>query len=79
MQFVNKDLNEILTLMSFSPFGFRLANEIFVQGPIAIFPKHIFHWNVAKTEEITEESLSLFHLIEPKLDVLIIGNPCYSC
>lgn len=30
-------------------------------------------WNVENTNDINEDSLSLFHTLEPKLDVLIIG------
>lgn len=30
-------------------------------------------WNVSNYEEINEESLSLFCMLEPKIDVLVIG------
>lgn len=30
-------------------------------------------WNVANFDEINEESLSLFCMLEPKVDVLVIG------
>ena len=30
-------------------------------------------WNVEGPEDITEESLSLFTILDPKIDVLIVG------
>lgn len=33
----------------------------------------MFSWAVSNVEDITDESLSLFSLIEPKLDVVVLG------
>lgn len=38
-----------------------------------IFPKTILSWKVASGSEITEDSLSIFKYLEPKLDVVVIG------
>lgn len=40
---------------------------------MAIFPKTIFHWDVNSVGDVNEASLSLFWLIEPKIDILLIG------
>lgn len=58
---------------SFSQFGFRLNNELVIVGPMALFSRTVMSWNVSNYEEINEDSLSLFCLLEPKVDVLVIG------
>lgn len=42
-------------------------------GPIAVFPKTVLSWRVPSVDHITPESLELFFLLQPKLDILIIG------
>lgn len=58
---------------AFSQAGFRLNNGITVVGPMAIFPRTVLSWNIGTIEEINEMSLSLFTVLEPKLDILVIG------
>lgn len=41
---------------------------------MVIFPRTIFAWNVNTTDDIDEHSLRLFCVLEPKLDILIIGT-----
>ena len=45
----------------------------FMYGPIAVFPKTVLSWRVLTSDDITPEALELFLLLQPKLDVLIIG------
>lgn len=40
---------------------------------MAIFPRTVLSWNVGHADDITAESLSLFAILEPKIDVLVIG------
>jgi hypothetical protein len=47
--------------------GFRLNNGMYVLGPMAIFPRTVLSWNVGSVDEINEDSLSLFCLLEPKI------------
>lgn len=54
-------------------FGFRFQGGIRTIGSVALFPKSVLHWNVTKPDEINEASLSLFLILEPKLDILILG------
>lgn len=42
-------------------------------GPMAIFPRIALSWNVGSYEDINEESLSLFTVLEPKIDILVVG------
>jgi len=38
-----------------------------------LFPRYAISWNIETGKDITEEALSLFTVVEPKPDVLIIG------
>ncbi|CAH1795525.1 unnamed protein product [Owenia fusiformis] len=58
---------------TFSPHGFRLNNGFQIIGPCALFPRSVLHWNVEGCHDINEESLSLFTLLEPKIDILVLG------
>lgn len=46
---------------------------MYVVGPMAIFPRTVLSWNVGAADEIKEESLSLFSILEPKIDILVVG------
>ncbi|KAI5704689.1 hypothetical protein M8J75_007934 [Diaphorina citri] len=50
-----------------------LSNNSVVVGPLAVFNKCVFSWNILDDSDINMKSLSLFLHLEPKLDVLIIG------
>ena len=62
----------VFNLWSFQ-MGFRLNNKLSVLGPMAIFPRTVFSWNINTVQDINEESLSLFFALEPKLDLLVLG------
>ncbi|XP_030246634.1 NADH dehydrogenase [ubiquinone] 1 alpha subcomplex assembly factor 3 [Drosophila navojoa] len=69
----NTETDMGLMITSYSQYGFRLNNNMVLIGPITVFPRSVLSWNVNSFEDITEESLSLFPTLEPKIDVLIIG------
>lgn len=71
---LNKLHKNILMIDTYSSLGFRLNNGIFAAGPVAIFPRTVLHWNVNTASDISPESLSLFALLEPKLDILVVGT-----
>lgn len=54
--------------------GFRLNTDFKVIGPMAIFPRMILAWNVDSVDDINEHSLRLFFVLEPQLDILVIGT-----
>uniref|UniRef100_F1L216 NADH dehydrogenase [ubiquinone] 1 alpha subcomplex assembly factor 3 n=1 Tax=Ascaris suum TaxID=6253 RepID=F1L216_ASCSU len=56
-----------------SRMGFRMINGDFLYGPIAIFPKAVLSWRVLTPADINEQSIEFFTLLEPKLDVLVVG------
>ena len=44
-----------------------------ILGPLAIFPEIILAWNINSTKDINEATLSLFTILYPTLDLLILG------
>ncbi|KFM73800.1 NADH dehydrogenase [ubiquinone] 1 alpha subcomplex assembly factor 3, partial [Stegodyphus mimosarum] len=71
---LNKEYKNLVLIDSYSSMGFRLNQGMFVVGPVAVFPRTIMQWNVEDTENLKPESLSLFCVLEPKLDLLVIGT-----
>ena len=71
---LNREHKHLIMIDTYNNYGFRLNNGIFAVGPLAVFPKTILQWNVNDVKELTAESLSLFCLLEPKIDILIIGT-----
>lgn len=71
---LHRELNNIIFVQSYSDFGFRLSTGVFALGPVAILPTAMFAWTVATHHDINVKSLSLFYLMEPKIDILIIGT-----
>ncbi|KAJ8706404.1 hypothetical protein PYW08_011030 [Mythimna loreyi] len=70
---INQEVDSGLMIDTYATYGFKLNNGLTVLGPMAIFPKTVMSWQVTTAEEITEESLRLFKLLEPKIDLLVIG------
>lgn len=56
-----------------SCYGFRLIDGTFLYGPVALFPRTALSWRVQTPQDITPSSLSLFAMLEPKIDILVIG------
>lgn len=53
--------------------GFRLNNYVQVIGPIILFPRAVFSWNIESVDKVTDDSLMIFGLIQPKVDTLVVG------
>ncbi|KAM3956212.1 NADH dehydrogenase [ubiquinone] 1 alpha subcomplex assembly factor 3 [Aphomia sociella] len=70
---LNQDPDVGLMIDSYATHGFRLNNGVTVLGPMAIFPRTVLSWQVRGSYEINEDSLRLFKLLEPKIDLVIIG------
>ncbi|XP_012263944.2 NADH dehydrogenase [ubiquinone] 1 alpha subcomplex assembly factor 3 [Athalia rosae] len=78
LSILNKDFVYGLMIDSYSESGFTLNNGIRILGPIALFPRSILNWRVSGIAEINAESLSLFAVLEPRPDVLVIGIGNYE-
>ncbi|XP_075370654.1 NADH dehydrogenase [ubiquinone] 1 alpha subcomplex assembly factor 3 isoform X2 [Mycteria americana] len=53
--------------------GFTISGDLVV-GPCAILPRAILQWNVGSYRDISYESLSLFRLLEPQIEILVLGT-----
>ncbi|XP_077987755.1 NADH dehydrogenase [ubiquinone] 1 alpha subcomplex assembly factor 3-like [Glandiceps talaboti] len=69
---LSKEAGGLPFITGYSSQGFTISGDRVV-GPVAILPKTLVHWNVSGFEDINEGSLSLFHVIEPKIELLILG------
>jgi NADH dehydrogenase [ubiquinone] 1 alpha subcomplex assembly factor 3 len=74
---LNHEIDSPLMIDSYNYNGFKLNNGFSVYGPVALFPKSVLGWDVSHSNMVTPETLTLFGLLEPKLDILVIGvgNP----
>ncbi|XP_047204666.1 NADH dehydrogenase [ubiquinone] 1 alpha subcomplex assembly factor 3 [Girardinichthys multiradiatus] len=62
-----------ILIHSYSPTGFNIdGNQVF--GPCAVLHPAILQWNVGSYRDITEESISLFHMLEPPIEILVLGT-----
>ncbi|XP_030633436.1 NADH dehydrogenase [ubiquinone] 1 alpha subcomplex assembly factor 3 [Chanos chanos] len=70
---MQKDPGSGAIIHSYSPRGFNIdGNRVF--GPCAVLPPAILQWNVGSYEDITVESLALFYMVEPRIEVLVLGT-----
>ncbi|KAG5275092.1 hypothetical protein AALO_G00143470 [Alosa alosa] len=60
-------------IYSYSPRGFNIDGNRVI-GPCAVIPPAILQWNVGSYKDITIESLALFYMIEPRIEVLVLGT-----
>nr|XP_038041951.1 NADH dehydrogenase [ubiquinone] 1 alpha subcomplex assembly factor 3 [Anas platyrhynchos] len=57
----------------YSPRGFTISGSVVV-GPCAVLPRTILQWNVGSWQDISFQSLALFRLLEPPVEVLVLGT-----
>ncbi|KAE8298550.1 NADH dehydrogenase [ubiquinone] 1 alpha subcomplex assembly factor 3 [Larimichthys crocea] len=70
---MQKELDGGVMIHSYSSQGFNIdGNKVF--GPCAVLPPAILQWNVGSYKDITEESVSLFHMLEPRIEILVLGT-----
>ncbi|XP_036956445.1 NADH dehydrogenase [ubiquinone] 1 alpha subcomplex assembly factor 3 [Acanthopagrus latus] len=70
---MQKEQGSGVMILSYSPQGFNIdGNRVF--GPCAVLPPAILQWNVGTYKDITEESISLFHMLEPRIEILVLGT-----
>ncbi|XP_029989247.1 NADH dehydrogenase [ubiquinone] 1 alpha subcomplex assembly factor 3 [Sphaeramia orbicularis] len=70
---MQKEPGSGMMIQSYSSRGFTIdGNKVF--GPCAVLPPSILQWNVGSHRDITEESISLFHMLEPRIEILVLGT-----
>ncbi|XP_028262421.1 NADH dehydrogenase [ubiquinone] 1 alpha subcomplex assembly factor 3 [Parambassis ranga] len=70
---MQKESDGGILINSYSPVGFNIDGNR-VCGPCAVLPPAILQWNVGSCKDITEESVSLFYMLEPKIEILVLGT-----
>lgn len=74
LNLLSDHIEDHIMIKSFSQTSFLLHNDrIRIIGPAVFFPREVLHWNVKDFKDIDEASLSLFTLLDPKVDILLIG------
>ncbi|KAG7494598.1 hypothetical protein JOB18_033926 [Solea senegalensis] len=73
MSIMQKEPDGGIMIHSYSARGFNIDGNK-VLGPCAVLPPAILQWNVGSHEDITEESVSLFHMLEPRIEILVLGT-----
>ncbi|XP_048879171.1 NADH dehydrogenase [ubiquinone] 1 alpha subcomplex assembly factor 3 [Brienomyrus brachyistius] len=69
---MQKEADSDLLIHSYSSRGFTIGRNR-VLGPCAVLPPAILQWNVGSYKDISVESLALFYLLEPRIEVLVLG------
>ncbi|KAL3281734.1 hypothetical protein HHI36_004938 [Cryptolaemus montrouzieri] len=70
---LNNEADFGLMIDGYSEVGFRLNNNVTVLGPMLIFPRSVLSWAVTNVSQITNDSMCLFTVLEPKIDIVVIG------
>ncbi|KYN03886.1 PREDICTED: NADH dehydrogenase [ubiquinone] 1 alpha subcomplex assembly factor 3 [Cyphomyrmex costatus] len=71
--FISKEMGARIYVTHCDQVGFTFNTGMKVLGPTVLFPRHAVCWNIESGKYINEASLSLFTVLEPKPDILIIG------
>ncbi|XP_030765363.1 NADH dehydrogenase [ubiquinone] 1 alpha subcomplex assembly factor 3 [Sitophilus oryzae] len=74
LHIMNKDEELGLMINGYSQAGFRLNNNMTVLGPMIIFSRSVLAWNIDDITDVTEDSLCLFKILEPKIDIIVLGT-----
>lgn len=51
-----------------------MTDNIKTIGPIILFPRAVFAWHISDLDDINEDSLCIFQMVQPKMDTVIIGT-----
>ncbi|KAF0874976.1 NADH dehydrogenase [ubiquinone] 1 alpha subcomplex assembly factor 3 [Hyaena hyaena] len=70
---LQRESPQFMYIDSYSNRGFMVnGNRVF--GPCALLPHSVVQWNVGTHQDITEESFSLFWLLEPRIEIVVVGT-----
>lgn len=70
---LQKESPDMMFINSYSTEGFVINGDKVI-GPCVLFPRVILQWNVGSYKDISEESLALFHMLEPRIEILVLGT-----
>ncbi|CAH6777686.1 Ndufaf3 [Phodopus roborovskii] len=70
---LQKEFPQAVYIDSYNSRGFMInGNRVF--GPCALLPQTVVQWNVGSHRDITEESFSLFWMLEPRIEIVVVGT-----
>ncbi|XP_072928064.1 NADH dehydrogenase [ubiquinone] 1 alpha subcomplex assembly factor 3 [Hemitrygon akajei] len=69
---LERESQDTLFIDSYSQQGFTIGGNR-VLGPCALIPRALLHWDVQSYKDISADSLAAFYLLEPKIEILVLG------
>jgi len=69
---LNISANQGLSILAFGDHCFQV-NDILVRHSILLFKDHFLLWNANEFDDITIESLNIFTVLYPTIEILLIG------
>ncbi|XP_054831216.1 NADH dehydrogenase [ubiquinone] 1 alpha subcomplex assembly factor 3 [Eublepharis macularius] len=73
IQSLERESKDIMFVEGYTSRGFTISGNGVI-GPCAILPRAILQWNVGTHKDITAESLALFRLLEPRIEIVVLGT-----
>lgn len=70
---LQREFPHVMYIDSYNSRGFTI-NGNRVLGPCALLPHSVVQWNVGSYQDITEESFSLFWMLEPRIEIVVVGT-----
>uniref|UniRef100_UPI00254065C2 NADH dehydrogenase [ubiquinone] 1 alpha subcomplex assembly factor 3 n=1 Tax=Euleptes europaea TaxID=460621 RepID=UPI00254065C2 len=70
---LERESQDIMFIEGYTGWGFTINGDKVV-GPCAVLPRAILQWNVGTHQDITAESLALFRLLEPRIEIVVLGT-----
>uniref|UniRef100_A0A8D2DAC9 NADH dehydrogenase [ubiquinone] 1 alpha subcomplex assembly factor 3 n=2 Tax=Sciurus vulgaris TaxID=55149 RepID=A0A8D2DAC9_SCIVU len=70
---LQREFPHTMYIDSYNSRGFTI-NGNRVLGPCALLPHSVVQWNVGSYQDITEESFSLFWMLEPRIEIVVVGT-----
>ncbi|KAM6169902.1 NADH dehydrogenase [ubiquinone] 1 alpha subcomplex assembly factor 3 [Rhynchocyon petersi] len=70
---LQRESQHTMYIDSYNSRGFTVSGNR-VLGPCALLPHSVVQWNVGSHQDIIEESFSLFWLLEPPIEIVVVGT-----
>ncbi|KAG8127920.1 hypothetical protein E2320_014797 [Naja naja] len=70
---LERESPNIMFIENYTNYGFSINGNTVV-GPCAILPQAILQWNVGTYKDIIPDSLTLFYMLEPKIEIVVLGT-----
>ena len=67
------DITPPMNIAAFGDKAFQI-NDKFIKQPILLLPQSVYMWQVKDFDDISIESLSLFTLVYPTIEILFLGT-----